>query len=60
MDLLNEVLKIDFDQEAAKISVKVKVGGKKNICRSAGLNPKRPELAEYLGRYFFSTSNFDL
>ena len=37
-DLLNEVLKIDFSQEVAKIS-KVKVGGDKKSANSAG--PRR-------------------
>ena len=45
MDLFNEVLNIDFGQDAAKIS-EVEVGGKKNICRSANFEPIRPGLAE--------------
>ena len=45
MDLLIEVLNIDFGQGAAKIS-EVKVGGKKNICQSARFKPMQPGVAE--------------
>ena len=34
MDLSNEVLHIDFGQEAAKVQ-QVKIGGQKDICPSA-------------------------
>ena len=40
IELLKEVLIIDFGQGAAKIS-EVKVGGQKNICRAAGFEPMR-------------------
>ena len=58
VDLSNEVLNIDFGQEAAKISV-VKVGGQKKRsanavdCRRSGSNPAAWQI-------FFSSSNFDL
>ena len=57
MDLSNEVLNIDFGQGATKIS-DVKVGGQKNICQSARLEPEHPELAAMAD--IFSNSKFDL
>ena len=57
LDLLNEVLNIDFGQEAAKIS-QVKVGGKKDICRTAQLEPECPGSTEMADIFF--TANFDL
>ena len=52
MDLLNEVLNIDFSQGAAKIS-EVKVGGQKNICRAAGFEPMRSRSAALADIFFF-------
>ena len=50
MDLSNEVLNIDFDQEATKIS-EVKVGGKKYL----PISPVRAHVpgVTRVGRYFF-------
>ena len=51
MDLSNEVLKVDFGQEAAKIQ-EVKVGGQKKIYRSAWSEPMHPGLAELADIFF--------
>ena len=45
IDLLNEVLNIDFGQGATKIS-EVKVRGKKKYADRLGLNPGSAELAD--------------
>ena len=51
MDLSNVVLKINFGKEAAKIQ-EFKVGGQKNICRSAQFKPMHPGLAELADIFF--------
>ena len=51
IDLSNEVLKIDFGQEAAKIS-EVKVGGRKKYLPSGRVRTSAPAVG-CVGRYFF-------
>ena len=51
MDLLNEVLNIDFGQGAAKIS-EVKVGGRKKYLPSGRVRTRAPAVGR-VGRYFF-------
>ena len=51
MDLLNEVLIIDFGQGAAKIS-EVKVGGQKKYLPSGQVRTRAPAVGR-VGRYFF-------
>ena len=51
MVLSNEVQNIDFGQESAKVQ-KVKVGGQKNICRSAQFEPMHPGSEELPDTFF--------
>ena len=51
MDLLNEVLNMDFGQGAAKIS-EVKVGVRKKSARAAGPQVHWSRIG-HIGRYFF-------
>ena len=51
MDLSNEVLNIDFGQEAAKIQ-EVKVGGQKKYLPIGPVRTHRPGVSR-VGRYFF-------
>ena len=53
IDLLNEVLNIDFGQEAAKIS-EVKVGGQKRYLPISPARTRAPGVGR-VGRYFFRT-----
>ena len=51
VDLSNEILNIDFDEGAAKIS-KVKVGGQKKYLPSGQVRTHAPAV-DRVGRYFF-------
>ena len=53
MDLSNEVLNIDFGQEAAKIQ-EVKIGGKKKYLPISPARTQAPGVGR-VGRYFFRT-----
>ena len=53
MDLSNEVLNIDFDQGALKIS-EVKVGGQKKYLPISPARTRAPGVGR-VGRYFFRT-----
>ena len=60
IDLSNEVLNIDFGQEAAKIS-EVKVGGQKKYLPSGRVRTRARGVGR-VGRYFFRppTLTFDI